>query len=171
MGAFKKMLSDNRYNMEKNRIFLISILIIVYIIIFYSFFVEALDKSRHEIGADKINGLGITGEGNTICLIDDGVDYTNEYLGGCTKVQYEAGTCPTVVVGRNIVDNDTDILPHPDHYHGTHIPGILISSHSKYKGISPNAKLAVVKVYSDITNSTSCQAFIDSINWCVNNSE
>lgn len=132
--------------------------------------VEALDKSRVEIGANKINELGITGKGITICLIDDGVDYTNEYLGGCTTPQYQAGNCPTIIAGRNIMDGDTDILPKTNQDHGTHIAGILISSHQNYEGISPEAKLAVVKVYSDIDDTSSCQGFIDAINWCIINS-
>ncbi|NQV09366.1 S8 family serine peptidase [Candidatus Woesearchaeota archaeon] len=142
------------------------ILSALFIIAPYSY---ALDKSRVEIGASTLNDLGITGKGNTICLIDDGVDYTHENLGDCTTIDFQNGNCK-VIDGIDIVQGNSDILPDPDQYHGTHIAGILISDHTNLKGIAPDARLAVVRVISDNDNVGSCQQFASAIEWCANNS-
>src|SRR3989344_5672597 len=51
-----------------------------------------LDESILQISADEvqnfqINGINITGTGQTVCVIDTGIDYTHSALGNCSIVQ------------------------------------------------------------------------------------
>lgn len=62
----------------------------------------ALDKSIPQINADdfwlqQINGANLTGTGETVCVVDTGIDYTHTALGGCNPVTYTAsGTTETI---------------------------------------------------------------------------
>ena len=72
------------------------IVIIVFNGILNSFETLALDKSAKEIGADILQEFGISGKDNTICVLDDGVDYTHENLGQCSQAQFLAANCSTI---------------------------------------------------------------------------
>ena len=91
--------------------------------------VNGLYSSSSQIQADAVWDLGINGSGQTICVIDSGVDYTHTSLGGCTQAQFLAGTCDKVIGGYNYYDNNAD--PMDLGGHGTHIAGIISSTSSK----------------------------------------
>jgi PGF-pre-PGF domain-containing protein len=127
----------------------------------YSFF---LTESVPLINADDawnitVNGTGITGEGETVCIIDTGIDYTHPALGGC----FGAGC--KVIGGYDIINDDSN--PMDDHSHGTHCAGIATSEDSTYRGVAPGASLVAVKSLSSSGwgNSASIAGGID---WCVN---
>lgn len=56
-----------------------------------------LDNSVSQINADKVwnianvafEGKNISGEGETVCVIDTGIDYTHSALGSCNPVSYQ----------------------------------------------------------------------------------
>jgi subtilisin family serine protease/PKD repeat protein len=53
----------------------------------------SLDKSAFTVNADDVwdislNGTLLRGDGETVCVIDTGVDYTHDALGGCNPVKY-----------------------------------------------------------------------------------
>src|SRR3989338_2697355 len=103
----------------------------------------------------QINGYNLTGAGQTICIIDTGIDYTNSNL-----VQ-------NYLTGYDFVNNDSD--PLDDNGHGTHIAGI-IASNGVLKGIAPNAKIVSIKVLDSDGKGYSSDV-IKGIDWCTNNSE
>jgi len=72
----------------------------------------------------------LTGEGVTIAIIDTGVDYTHEDLGGCISEQFLAGNCGKVIGGYDIYNNDND--PMDDHGHGTHCAAIAAGGGADY---------------------------------------
>ena len=154
----------------ENLNFFIKVVLILTILFIMIPITLALDKSRVEVGADILNNFGITGKDKNVCLIDDGIDYTNEYLGTCTDNQFINGNCRTIIGGVNIVDNTQNITPNSSQFHGTHIAGIILSNHSTVRGIAPNSKIVGVKIKSNIGNPTTCQSFIDAIKWCSNHS-
>jgi len=91
------------------------------------------------IRADEAWGIGYTGEGVSIAVIDSGIDYTHPDLGGCF------GTGCKVVGGYDFYNNDDD--PMDDYGHGTHCAAIA-AGNGVLKGVSPDAELYAYKVFS-----------------------
>lgn len=123
-----------------------------------------LDNSIPQINADdvweiSVNGTNITGKGETICIIDTGIDYTHPALGGAWGVK--------VIGGYDFVNEDTD--PMDDHGHGTHCAGIVASEDTTYRGVAPDSKLVAVKVLNNLGQGNN-DDLIASIEWCINNS-
>jgi len=106
------------------------------------------------------NDTNITGKGETVCVIDTGVDYTHSNLGGCF------GEGCKVIGGYDFINNDND--PIDDNGHGTHIAGIIVSNHTINKGVAPNAKIVAMKVCNS-GGSCNDSDIIAAIDWCVNN--
>lgn len=79
----------------------------------------------------------LTGEGITIGIIDTGVDYTHQDLGGCL------GAGCKVTGGYDFVNEDDD--PIDDHFHGTHVAATA-AGNGILKGIAPDAKIVAYKV-------------------------
>ncbi len=96
----------------------------------------------------------ITGEGETVCVVDTGVDYNHTALSS----RYAAGY--------DFYNNDSD--PLDDQGHGTHTAGIVASTDAVFRGIAPGAKIAVVKVCS---SSGSCPDadVLAGMDWCMTN--
>ncbi|ODS42885.1 MAG: hypothetical protein MSIBF_06365 [Candidatus Altiarchaeales archaeon IMC4] len=124
-----------------------------------------LDESVPLINADdvwglRVNGKNITGAGETVCIIDTGVDYNHTALGGCF------GTGCKVLGGYDFVNNDAD--PMDDHGHGTHCAGIVASTNGTYRGVAPDANIVAVKVLNQ-GGVGSDATVIAGIDWCVSN--
>ncbi len=122
-----------------------------------------LDVSNGIIEANQTRALFqndtfLNGTGQTVCVLDTGVDYNDTALGGCF------GPGCRVVGGYDYVNNDTD--PMDDNGHGTHVSGIIMSSDALYGGIAPGAHIAMVKVL-DASGSGSYVDVIKGIDWCV----
>ncbi|HLD72012.1 MAG TPA: S8 family serine peptidase [Candidatus Nanoarchaeia archaeon] len=135
--------------------------------------VPSLDASIPLINANdvwnlSVGGYNITGTGETICVIDTGVDYTHPVWGSCNSSMVIDGTCARVVGGYDYFDNDGD--PRDYHSHGTHVAGIAASNDSTYRGVAPGAKIVALKVFNDAASSGSTSAAISAIDWCVSNS-
>ncbi len=109
----------------------------------------------------SVGGINLTGAGQTICIIDTGINYNHSDLGRCL------GAGCKVVGGYDFANKDNN--PIDDHNHGTHIAGI-VAANGVVKGVAPDAKLAAVKVCSA---SGVCydDDIIAGINWCVNHSK
>ncbi|MCH7568947.1 MAG: S8 family serine peptidase, partial [Nanoarchaeota archaeon] len=87
-----------------------------------------LDESIPLINADdvwRIPGSGgyTRGNGQVVCVIDTGIDYTHPDFGGCTTQQFLSGQCTKVIGGWDFYNNDND--PIDDNSHGTHVAGIV----------------------------------------------
>ena len=113
------------------------------------------------------NNSNITGKGEVICIIDTGVDYTHASMGGCTSTSnINDGSCRKVIGGYDFVNSDQN--PIDDHGHGTHVAGIVASTHSTYTGIARDANIIAIKVL-DSDGSGLDDDLVNGINWCVNN--
>jgi len=132
-----------------------------------------LDESVPLINAPSVwntthDGANITGAGQTVCVLDTGVDYTHPDLGGCIADDIVLGNCSKVVGGHDFVNDDNN--PIDDHSHGTHVAGIVASENDTFRGVAPDAKLVAVKVCS-ATGSCSSSTMIAGADYCVNVSE
>ena len=124
-----------------------------------------LDESAEIVNATNTwklvyNGTNLTGKGETVCIIDTGVDYTHPDLGGCF------GQNCKVIGGYAFIASDSD--PMDDHGHGTHVAGIVASSNEIYTGIAPDANIVAIKVLDSGGNGQEWD-LIAGIDWCVNN--
>ncbi len=130
-----------------------------------------LDDSIPIIHADYawqriVNNRNITGVGQTVCVIDSGIYYNHTNLGGYFGVM--------VVAGKNTITNTNCTITndecHDDHYHGTHVAGIVASNHSTYKGVAPDAKLVAIKALNS-AGTGSMNDVVEGIDWCVSNKD
>lgn len=114
-------------------------------------------NSASLIGAVEAWDLGYTGSGTYVAIIDSGIDYKHENLGGHDTFPNEK-----VPYGYDFADNDPDPMDaNPDiGGHGTHVAGTVAGvgkgvapdkdgNELPIKGIAPEAKLIAVKVFSD----------------------
>lgn len=97
-------------------------------------------------------GLFVQGEGITVGIIDTGVDYTHEDLGNCSTEEFLAKNCEKVVGGWDFVENDAD--PMDEHFHGTHVAGI-VAGNGYPLGVAPKARIFAYRVLNaDGTGTT-----------------
>jgi len=105
------------------------------------------------IGAPEAWNLGYTGSGTYVAVIDTGIDYTHENFGGYTDF-------PNIKIpyGYDFADGDDDPMDHNGH--GTHVAGTVGGVGTAefqdkngnvvpLKGVAPDAKIIVCKVFSD----------------------
>ena len=92
--------------------------------------------------SDQANAVGFTGAGQTVAVLDTGVDYTVAELGG--------GPFPNakVIGGMDTADEDND--PMDCDGHGTSVSGVVAGP----RGVAPGAKIVALKVFgsTDATN-------------------
>ncbi|WP_158558173.1 S8 family peptidase [Spongiactinospora gelatinilytica] len=99
----------------------------------------SLDKSVPQVGAPEAWKSGYTGKGVTVAVLDTGYDPAHPDLQG------------VVTHSKSFSSLEPDINDHAGH--GTHvastIAGTGAASGGKYRGVAPDAKLAVGKVLSE----------------------
>ncbi len=103
-------------------------------------------SSQVLIRSDKANAAGFTGAGQTVAVIDLGVDYTIPGMGG--------GGFPNakVIGGTDTADNDAD--PMDCEGHGTEVAGVIAGP----EGVAPDAKIVAIKVAESANaSSSSCR--------------
>ncbi|KAJ7492156.1 subtilase [Mycena latifolia] len=119
----------------------------------------AVNWTSHSVtGVDTLHAAGILGEGALIGVIDTGVNYAHDALGG------GFGEGFPIVGGYDLAGDGlfptTDPVPDADPMdrlgHGTHVCGILIADNNRYiTGVAPKANLRVYKVFGLLDSTTS----------------
>jgi subtilisin family serine protease len=91
------------------------------------------------IRADRVwTDLGTKGKGVVVAIIDTGIDYRHPALGGCL------GPGCRVLGGHDFVNDDDD--PLDDHFHGTHVAGIVGGNSEDLIGVAPEVSFLGYKV-------------------------
>lgn len=112
----------------------------------------------------QISPTNITGDGQTICIVDTGINYTHTDLGGCLGMNCRVLGGYAFYNPFNSL-NKTDVMD--DNGHGTHVAGIA-GANGTITGIAPGVKFVAVKACGP-DSSCPTQSIIDSVNWCVGN--
>jgi subtilisin family serine protease len=88
--------------------------------------------------------FGLTGGQQTVAIIDSGIAWDHQALGGGFGAGYR------VVGGWDFAENDA--LPYDDApagFHGTHVAGIVGSQNAVHSGVAPGADLVSLRVFDD----------------------
>lgn len=131
-----------------------------------------LDSSVPAINGDdawavQYSGRNITGAGETICIIDTGINYTHPDFGNCNFTSnINGGSCAKVIGGYDFVNGDAN--PMDDHSHGSHVAGIAASNGTAYRGVAPYANIVAIKSCNS-AGSCSSSNVISGIDWCISN--
>ena len=116
-----------------------------------------LEESVPLLGAPRAWSQGFSGSGQTIAILDTGVDKYHRFLAG--KVVSEAcysgsgrgeSLCPGGVTestspGSGLPCSDPDV---PGCFHGTHVAGIAAGKGPDFSGVARDAKLISIQVFS-----------------------
>ncbi len=115
----------------------------------------------------QVSGVNITGRGQSVCIIDTGVNADHPALVDRViaercycSVSGSQGCCPN----RRTTDNDAM----DDNNHGTHVAGIIASNDAVYRGVAPEGNIVAVKA-CNATGSCSSSDIIAAIEWCTSN--
>jgi PGF-pre-PGF domain-containing protein len=125
-----------------------------------------LDNAIPNINAQKvwdiqIDSTNISGGKNSVCVIDTGVYSSHPALAGkviAEKCYCDGGCC---FGGTDEEDDATD-----DNGHGTHVAGIIASTHSTYKGVAYGTNIVAVKSLDNNGNAKTMSDIINGIEWC-----
>ncbi len=109
---------------------------------------------------------GLTGAGQTVAVIDSGIDYTHAALGSGFGDGFK------VVGGYDFVDNDND--PLDTFGHGTEVAGVIaadefIADGVRHRGIAPDAKLVALRIDGDGGASIPDSRIEQALQWVIDN--
>lgn len=129
-----------------------------------------LDQSRPWIKANQAHALGIVGSGQTVAVLDSGIDSDHPDLQNDIAHQHCYCTTGTDCCPTGGQTGDGPGSAEDDHGHGTHVAGIITAEGVEAPlGIAPNTKIVAVKVM-DSSNSFCCASDISAaLDWVLNN--
>ncbi|MDY7105255.1 MAG: S8 family serine peptidase [Actinomycetota bacterium] len=120
-----------------------------------------LEESTSLIGARSAWAEGYTGSGQTVAVVDTGVDAAHPFLKG--KVSYEACFSPSCPNGQTTMVGAGAAAPcgvANDCGHGTHVAGIIAGEGTingqPISGVAPGTNIAAIQVFSPVDEDAEC---------------
>lgn len=118
----------------------------------------------------QFSGINLTGNGQTVCIIDTGINYSHMDLGGCYGNNSVSSSCKVIGGWDFCADNyncsTEDWDPMDVEGHGTHVAGIAVANGSIH-GVAPGAKVVMIKAGNG-TGSFWDSEIILGMDWCIN---
>ena len=131
----------------------------------------ALDESIPQVKANSawnvsVGGVPITGSGETVCVIDTGIDTDHPAFQDKIKAQY-CYCSLTNADGSSCCPNNQseDSNAEDDNGHGTHVAGTAVGNYSTYTGVAKDAGVVAIKV-CNAAGSCASSDIISAIDWC-----
>lgn len=130
--------------------------------------VEGLEPRRLLSAADLVGATAardayhVDGSGLAVAVIDTGVNYQHEALGGAI------GPGHKVAAGFDFADNTSDPSPAPGPQHGTAVAGLIASADPANLGVAPGAGIIPLRVF-DQNGQGSFAAIASALQWVINN--
>jgi uncharacterized repeat protein (TIGR02543 family) len=123
-----------------------------------------LAQSAALVGATTVWGMGYTGAGWYVAILDTGIRPTHQFFTGKTIIEacrakgkdgkVTAGDCPN---GKWTQDGPGSAVHYSSAYegydHGTHVSGIAAGNYGSLAGIAKGANIIAVKIFSKFTAS------------------
>lgn len=124
---------------------------------------KTLSSAHTKTGLDVAReNYGFRGGGQTVAVIDSGIAYDHYALGGGFGENYR-------VVGGWDFTGAGDADPYdggPEGSHGTHVAGIVGSSHETHSGVAPDVDLVGLRVFDD--NGAGYFSWVeDALQWVI----
>ncbi|MBO5412115.1 MAG: leucine-rich repeat protein [Clostridia bacterium] len=152
------------------------------------------DVDVYETGIFDTSNAEYQGDGVVVAVLDSGLDYTHSAfsvnnftttteaftlsnvsakVSQTSAAKFTAGLKgEDVYLNKKIpfaydyADKDTDVLP-TNSEHGTHVSGIIAGKDDRITGVAPNAQLAFMKVFSDLSDGAKSSWLIAALEDCV----
>jgi subtilisin len=110
-----------------------------------------LAQSTPLVESTEANSLGRDGSGQSIAVLDTGVDKAHSFLAGkvVSEACFSAGDCPGGVSSSTATGSGVPCTYAPgDCQHGTHVAGIAAGRGTSFSGVAPGANLIAINVFS-----------------------
>jgi len=132
--------------------------------VFYASLAESVPLvNGNDLWNFEVNGINLTGDGETICILDSGINASHPAFEGRVIDEYcycEGGCCPD--------GTDKDTSAKDDNGHGNHVAGIAAGNNETNRGVAPGAHIVAIKVMNRSGTGTWAD-FAAGVDWCVNN--
>ena len=104
-----------------------------------------LSEAHAQTGWNQLHAqYGLTGQGQTVAVIDSGIAFDHVALGRGYGPGYK------VVGGWDFAENDARPYDDaPGGFHGTHVAGIIGANDGVHFGVAPNVDLVALRVFND----------------------
>lgn len=126
----------------------------------------ALSQSIPLINADRMWNLGHTGAGQTIAVLDTGIEKNHPFLSGkivseaCYSTTNSIHSSTTLCPNGQSEDTSSDSAHPCDDLcdHGTHVAGIAAGKSPNFSGVAKDADIIAVQIFSKFDNPSICSS-------------
>lgn len=118
----------------------------------------------------SVGGYNITGELETVCFIDSGIQTNHSAFTNKIRAQHCFCSLTNSDDGLSCCPGNTaeELSAEDDYGHGTHVAGIAAGNLSAYQGVAKGAGIVAIKT-CNAAGSCNTADVISAIEWCTNN--